>query len=746
MGTRTWQMGLASLVIAIGGCLPESVSRGADVAGAGGEQMGAGGDVAAGGQSGAGGAGIGGEMGGGGAGGVMATPRVELEPTTVVFAREGSADRPVTITNVGDAVLVVRDVEAQITPEFNVYWFTSTDPEMNQRIGIEHSDGRRTNDFPAQIRLAPADALTLVVNFNPTMDGAVEGYIHLEVNDPNLAENPNLAAENFGDVDNDGNMELVIPLRVDTMAGELILAPSTVDFGRVEAGVERSASITATNIGPVSLVLERMFIDGSQNFRLEINGVDPAQDAAVLADPDGDMIPGVSPDGQFQIDVFYRTDTRGADTGELHVMTDGVPPDRVVNLVANGAAPCINVVPAVLDFGGGLVGAAKPATLTLESCGLQPLRLNEIAITDGQDVFTIREETLPLLPAQLPGVDRALDPPVYPSRAITVEFTPPEEVAYNGTLRIRSDDPQAPSVEVPLRGRGSDNLCPTATVARAEFIALPLDVIELDGSPSVDPDGPDGRPVRYEWVVTRRPEGSTAQPVERLADPFRPAEGGPADNTDTPGAVFFVDLAGEYLIELRVTDSADATAPSEYCPQEGARVTIVAVPGEDIHLQLTWNTPGDADQADGTGADVDLHFMHPQGAEWFDRLQDCFFGNPSPDWGNIGQLDDNPSLDIDDTDGAGPENINLDNPQNTDALGGVYRVGAHYYRSTRGNFGGQEYGPSLVTMRIYLGGVLADEMQQELVDTNDFWDVAGISWGADSRVLRTNRVGEEVPR
>ena len=89
---------------------------------------------------------------------------------------------------------------------------------------------------------------------------------------------------------------------------------------------------------------------------------------------------------------------------------------------------------------------------------------------------------------------------------------------------------------------------------------------------------------------------------------------------------------------------------------------------------------------------------------------------------------------------------NLDNPQNTDALGGVYRVGVHYYRSTRGNFGGEEYGPSMVTIRIYLGGVLADELRQELVDTNDFWDVGGISWGADNRVLRTNRVTEEFPR
>ena len=118
-------------------------------------------------------------------------------------------------------------------------------------------------------------------------------------------------------------------------------------------------------------------------------------------------------------------------------------------------------------------------------------------------------------------------------------FTPPAEMAYNA--RVRSNDAEFPSIDVPLLGRGTQNECPTAVVGEDEFIVRPLEVINLDGSPSVDMDGPDGRPVRYEWVVVQRPEGSTAQPVERLADPFRPAEGGPADNTGTPGAVFFVD-------------------------------------------------------------------------------------------------------------------------------------------------------------------------------------------------------------
>jgi len=617
---------------------------------------------------------------------------------------------------------------------------------MNQRIGIEHRDGRRSNEFPGLIRIAPEETLTLVVNYRPSSDAAPEGYIHLEANDPLLGSNATISAENYRDVDGDDKMELVIPIRGDRNVAELFVSPGTIDFGRVGAGAEQSDTVTATNIGQAVLNLDRMFIDGSQNFRFEINGVDPTQDPTALIDPDGDDIPGVSRDGQFEITVFYLTETQGADTGELHIISDGVVEDVIVNLVANGDMPCINIIPETLEFGAALVNREKPGILTLESCGSQPLRLDDISITAGEEVFAIREETLPPLPAQLPAVDRNIDPPVFPSRAITVAFTPPAEMAYNGTIQVRSNDAEFPSIDVPLLGRGTQNECPTAVVGEDEFIVRPLEVINLDGTPSVDMDGPDGRPVRYEWVVVQRPDGSTAQPVERLADPFRPAEGGPADNTGTPGAVFFVDLAGEYVIELRVTDNLDATSPSEYCEQDPAQVRIFAEPDEDIHLQLVWDTPGDRDQTDGTGTDVDLHFLHPRGADWFDRLQDCFFGNPSPDWGNIGQLDDNPSLDIDDTDGAGPENINLDNPQNTDALGGFYRVGVHYYRSTRGNFGGEEYGPSLITMRIYLGGVLASETQQELVDTNDFWDVGGISWGADNRFLPTNRVSEVLPR
>jgi hypothetical protein len=223
--------------------------------------------------------------------------------------------------------------------------------------------------------------------------------------------------------------------------------------------------------------------------------------------------------------------------------------------------------------------------------------------------------------------------------------------------------------------------------------------------------------------------------VEELSDPFRPANGGEVDNPTSPQALFFVDLAGTYIIELRVVDDQGLTAPSPDCPQSPVQVRVQALPDEDIHLQLVWNTPADDDQTDEFGADVDIHFMHPRGAEWFRSPWDCHYANGNPDWGEANRPDDNPSLDIDDTNGAGPENINLDNPEDTQVLGRPYRVGVHYYRS-EGRNRRLSYGPSDVTLRVYLGGELAGEFTRQLVTAYDLWEVVNIHWPGAANPLQ----------
>lgn len=67
-------------------------------------------------------------------------------------------------------------------------------------------------------------------------------------------------------------------------------------------------------------------------------------------------------------------------------------------------------------------------------------------------------------------------------------------------------------------------------------------------------DGPDGLPIRYDWVVVTRPEGSVSRPLESFNNPREPENGGEFDDGATPMAFFYTDVAGEYVLELRVTD------------------------------------------------------------------------------------------------------------------------------------------------------------------------------------------------
>jgi hypothetical protein len=97
---------------------------------------------------------------------------------------------------------------------------------------------------------------------------------------------------------------------------------------------------------------------------------------------------------------------------------------------------------------------------------------------------------------------------------------------------------------------------------------------------------------------------------------------------------------------------------------------------------------------DTDGTDMDLHLLSPIAKRWFDEdsNQDCFYstcGDPPPNWGDPNTGSDDPHLDIDDTDGFGPENINIDRP-----APGVYRVGVHAFQGLANK----------VTVRIYCGG------------------------------------------
>lgn len=650
-----------------------------------------------------------------------------IAPNAFLFSRlalGARAEREVVVKNEGRGDLLIANLEVDLPSapgDYSLFYAVrpiNGDMPGNQLVAMD----RGAVVLDQVVTVPPQHALVWVMEYAPTTEDGAQGQVRFRTNDQN-------------------NLNIALDIVGNSGGGEINVSPGTIDFGRVGAGQVGEEILTITNIGSAPLDISEIRPSGSMDFSLRLGDVDLLQDA-LPADPDGDGTPGLTAGESFELTVVYAPEVDGPDSGEITIRSsDSDRPDVRVPITANGASPCIQVNPETLEFAAALQGQVATRPLVVESCGGQPLEITAVYFSDDSSpVYSVSDDS-PALPIELPAFEQGQAPP---SRSLQIDFAPEDTAAYGGKLIIESNDPLRPQIEVPVTGRGTLNDCPVAAVAEDTFNVLPLDIITLDGSNSTDADGPGGVPQRYVWTVTQAPDGSNAQPVERYQDPARPLDTGRPDDESTPRALFFVDLAGTYTIELTVTDNLGMSAPSEACQQPAAVVTIEAQPDQDIHVQMVWNTPADADQTDGDGADVDLHLRHPAGRRWAQAPLDCYYANPSPDWGPAGPPG-NPSLDIDDVNGAGPENINLDEPENTDALGGQYRIGIDYYRAD--NFAtGRSWGPSEVTVRIYLGGVQAGEWVRVLQDTHHFWVVGSIVWtDADRRVQEINRYYQQVP-
>ena len=130
---------------------------------------------------------------------------------------------------------------------------------------------------------------------------------------------------------------------------------------------------------------------------------------------------------------------------------------------------------------------------------------------------------------------------------------------------------------------------------------------------------------------------------------------------------------------------------------------------------------------------MDLHILHPMGT-WFSAPRDCYYANPNPDWGIPLEPADDPSLMIDDTDGAGPESVRLNLPEENT----IYRVGVDYYS----DYG---YGESLVSVQIFIWGVLRYEyVNKQMPASKFFWQVANIH-GAGGEIEELDILTEGPP-
>jgi hypothetical protein len=263
---------------------------------------------------------------------------------------------------------------------------------------------------------------------------------------------------------------------------------------------------------------------------------------------------------------------------------------------------------------------------------------------------------------------------------------------------IASNDPAQPTVRVPLTGLGETTAVPAIFVA-----PNPLDFGNVP------------RAVQASRSVLVRNDGSaplvlgmirlTSDASGRFLLLAPPAAG--TTLAPTQSLNFNVDYLDNGVVATYTGNlEIQSNAPTVNVP-----LTAATEPPPpmltDISITMTWSTPD---------TDVDLHLIRPSGT-FFDAPTDCCFCNPNPDWGVVGQANDNAFLDRDDLFGPGPENINL-----SVAETGQYQVVAHYY-SDHGN------GATSVTVEVRLRGNLI-ATQTTTINTSERWIAGRIDWNA----------------
>ncbi len=484
---------------------------------------------------------------------------------------------------------------------------------------------------------------------------------------------------------------------VEVQTGEIVPdidGPARVLTGRVPAGATEVKDFFVQNVGLVDLELTSLAF-ASDNPEFSFCAVVGEGDDEVCVEPDA-LLPHAL--GPYERQIIRLSYTPTDDTADrMTFLVESNDPDEnpfEIEISANGADPCVTVTNEDgLDFGRAFIGGTTQRTMTITNCSpSQDLAIDSLQIGPGSDPeFSLAAAALPALPATIP---------INSSLSFVVDYAPTSEDVNNGTLVIESNDSAKTPLSIPLTGQGTEDTCPpavaTATVEgsnappASQLDVSPLDTLRLDASASNN-----GNPASYQWTVVERPPGSNST----------------FSNPSSATPTFFIDLAGVYRFEVEVTNQNGT--PS--C--RPAQVVVTSVPGETILVELVWDAE----------TDLDLHFKR-DGYDWEDPLYDCYYSNDEPNWNGA-----NPSLDIDDTNGFGPENINLDDP----ASNGYYNIGVYAYRGSV---------TSRASIRVFFDGAQVFESLDKLLDECDvdlgycdMWHAADIDW-ANRRVVDIDRI------
>lgn len=444
--------------------------------------------------------------------------------------------------------------------------------------------------------------------------------------------------------------------------------PGNIDFGEVPVGMSRTVTVDLMNIGTPPLNVDT--IDVPQSFTIE------AAKGAVL----DSLIPAGN---GMEIDVTFLALEEGARSGTVMVHSDGVDiPLQVAGVGVIRRLPMLTLEPNSLDFGVVETGSDARQTVTVRNSGNAAGVLTAFSLANTMD-YSITTA----LPLTVNGGDTAV---------LEVMFRPSVPGARHDVMTITAQDHAALTLTITGEGRvpQGELLCQPSAISFGQVERGDVAMQQVACTAR-------GGPARLLGAAV-----PTSQSVFSL--PMPPMM---MDIDDGSSVIIPVEFSAQgvpmvHRAMLTVTFGGGMGVANVQVPLTGE---VVPPPptATAISLVMSW---------DSNLTDVDLHLVRP-GGRTFDSSggSDCYYGASNPDWNTTRDNTDDPFLDVDDIDGLGPENINL---QTT--APGRYEVYIHY-------FADRNTGPTNATLEVHIAGNLAATVNRN-ISCNQMWHAGTIDW------------------
>lgn len=303
-------------------------------------------------------------------------------PSTVNFGNvvlNNTQTVPVVVTNTGGASVSISNVAVTGSG------FSFTGPNL-------------------PVALNAGQSATFNAKFTPTSAGNKSGSLTITSN----ANNPTLT----------------VPLQgTGVTPGQVGANPSSLAFGNIVIGNNKSLNETLTNTGGTSVTISAATITGSG---MSFTGL---------------TLPVTLPAGQSTtFSVKFAPTAAGAISGNLTITSDGANPTLTIAVTGTGVAPgTLSANPTSLAFGSVQTGSNATLSETLTNTGGVNVIISQANVTGAG--FSISGLTLPAT--------------LTPSQTVTfsVKFAPTNAGAVSGNLAIVSDASNSPT-NIPLTGTG----------------------------------------------------------------------------------------------------------------------------------------------------------------------------------------------------------------------------------------------------------------------------------------------------